>query len=193
MSAERLFDVQNEFIMDRLALIPFIEMNPDDMAGLQLGGGRSRPGLQRERLDVSHGLPDTEAPSRSRFSCSSPTRPCARQRRFGGGGTSSSSRTTSRPGETSESIRVGARSDKAFEFKDQHYSGLRPGVPETSGAHDIRGCRNEVVIVASLLPAVIPIGQSSAADASLGEKVFGEAPRCSPGRRNCKEWKVGPS
>ena len=40
--------------------IPFIEMNPDDMAELGAQGGRSGRGLQRQRLDPGDGLSDAD-------------------------------------------------------------------------------------------------------------------------------------
>ena len=50
-------DQQNEFVMDRYPF-PFIEMNPQDMAALNLKRRRPRRGVQRQRLDAGDGLPD---------------------------------------------------------------------------------------------------------------------------------------
>ena len=52
-------DQDNEFVMDRLPY-PFIQMNPQDMAELKRQGGRSRRGLQRQRLDPGDGLSDAD-------------------------------------------------------------------------------------------------------------------------------------
>ena len=58
--------------------IPFIEMNPEDMARAGPEAGRSRRGLQRQRLDPGDGLSDADGEARSRPSCCSPTRPACR-------------------------------------------------------------------------------------------------------------------
>ena len=52
-------DQDNEFVMDRMPY-PYIQMNPDDMDGAEAEAGRSRRGLQRQRLDPGDGLSDAD-------------------------------------------------------------------------------------------------------------------------------------
>ena len=70
-------DQENDFVMDRFPF-PFIEMNPQDMAALNLKPGRPRRGLQRQRVDAGDGLSDGHGPSRNRRSCCSAIRPASR-------------------------------------------------------------------------------------------------------------------
>ena len=90
-------DQDNEFVMDRWPY-PFIQMNPQDMAELKRQAGRSRRGLQRQRLDPGDGLSDADRQAESRPSCCSPIRPACRATWSRRASTSSSSPTTSRPG-----------------------------------------------------------------------------------------------
>ena len=54
--------------------VPVHRDEPAGHGGAQPEAGRPRRGLQRQRLDAGDGLSDANGPSRSRPSCSSPTR-----------------------------------------------------------------------------------------------------------------------